>query len=790
MLFFPEVIFSWQDSAVGVIIKKYTEHFLQCMVTVAEGGKMRRLSGLLLSCLLICGSCQMAAADDFSPEYPDSTEVLYQSGSAAEQDAGGFSGEDASGLVFSANQGEDAGFAGEEEAYGEPAYGEGTPEGASEDPFAGEVPSGDSGAEGGYLNDDSGITDDPSGDFAAGTSSPEEFTQDASSPEDGSADESSVDASSAEELYDEEPAEEDWAQFSSGYVLVKKDTAVYSDPAGPEANGFFTEDSVVYAMSVPVPEDPDTVWLRVLFDTEEARQEEREAGELFIRAEGVAFLTEEEEEQVINNLASEPDVRMSGEILLPLAGYASVMEKDEAAETDLPAAAQTKSQKVSDKAANASSSGITITRQPSNVTASVGSTVTFSVTASGTGLTYQWLYWNQSTSSWKVSGLSGSSTRTVRVPVTAQRAGLYYCCRIKDSYGNIRYSDYARLNVRLAITSQPSSASGLCGHTVQFSISAAGNQLTYCWQYRAPGSSYWSNSGIETSRSKVFKVPVISARNRMSYRCVVRDEFGNQVISNTVTLTVGLKIVKHPSSVTVSAGKSAGFSVSVSGAGLKYQWQWRAGSSGSWANTRLSGYNTHYLRFTASAGFNKRQYRCVVTDANGARAYSNAATLTVNSAAGISIRSDVYSDARMTYTQLRSKYGSYAYQLHGLHWYMDLPGKNYSVAFMASGWNDSTSMPYVKGTDSVWHAGGYVSDLLNFSYSSISWSDFVNLIGKKYYVTSYRVVSNPPTGYYLGENCGEVYFTDNATGQRWKLTVSRDSSTAVTKYTSCWLGMN
>lgn len=68
-----------------------------------------------------------------------------------------------------------------------------------------------------------------------------------------------------------------------------------------------------------------------------------------------------------------------------------------------------------------------ITSQPSNQTIQIGSTATFSVTASGTNLRYQWYYYD---TSWHA--ISGATARTYSVTASAANNGRYYYCSVTN----------------------------------------------------------------------------------------------------------------------------------------------------------------------------------------------------------------------------------------------------------------------------------------------------------------------------------------------------------------------
>ena len=89
-------------------------------------------------------------------------------------------------------------------------------------------------------------------------------------------------------------------------------------------------------------------------------------------------------------------------------------------------------------------SSIVITKQPESVKAEVGETVTFTVEATGaTG--WQWQY-SKDQENWYNTGLSGSRTATISVPVIESRYGFYWRCVLTGTDGTTLASSGALLS--------------------------------------------------------------------------------------------------------------------------------------------------------------------------------------------------------------------------------------------------------------------------------------------------------------------------------------------------------
>ncbi|MBR5348038.1 MAG: hypothetical protein IK125_02270 [Lachnospiraceae bacterium] len=181
----------------------------------------------------------------------------------------------------------------------------------------------------------------------------------------------------------------------------------------------------------------------------------------------------------------------------------------------------------------------------------------------------------------------------------------------------------------LAITKQPADMSVTAGSTAKFEIQATGKgTLTYQWQSRKNSSSAWTNSGQSGATTKALSVATTAGLNGWQFRCAVTNGLGKTKYSKTVTLSIVPKITAQPKNTFAVAGSTAQFTVAATGTGrLTYQWQSRKYSTGTWVNSGQTGAKTNTLSVATTKGLNGWQFRCVVTDANGQKTYSQSATL-------------------------------------------------------------------------------------------------------------------------------------------------------------------
>ncbi|MBR2549701.1 MAG: leucine-rich repeat protein [Clostridiales bacterium] len=281
---------------------------------------------------------------------------------------------------------------------------------------------------------------------------------------------------------------------------------------------------------------------------------------------------------------------------------------------------------ISDSASVKVLTPITISKQPSDYTGTVGSTASFTVAAQGTGLAYQWQVY--SNGAWKNSNAASAKTSKLTFNVTENHNGMKYRCLIKDSNGQKVYTNTAAVHVSaVTITKQPANVTGAVGDTATFSVTAQGTGLQYQWQMYTNGA--WKNSGATGAKTSKITFKIAQSHNGVKYRCIITNSKGQKFYSNTATVKVvpSLSITKQPASVTCSAGTTVAFSVTATGEGLTYQWQMY--SNGAWKNSGATGATTSKISFKATKNHNGMKYRCIIVDNNGKSIVSNAVSITV-----------------------------------------------------------------------------------------------------------------------------------------------------------------
>ena len=278
---------------------------------------------------------------------------------------------------------------------------------------------------------------------------------------------------------------------------------------------------------------------------------------------------------------------------------------------------------LSDVATLKVSSKPTIITQPVDVTTKEGSTATFKVTAENAD-TYLWYYRTSSTGTWKAVTENGTSS-SYSFTTAAKQDGYQFRCLLTNDVGSV-YTAVAtlKLNLKPAITVQPSNVTVKAGSVATFSITAV-RADTYQWYYRTSSSDVWTAVGTSGTDS-TYTLFTESYHDGYQFRCMAKNSVGS-VYSSIATLKVNVipVISKQPVDITVKQGETAIFQVVSSNADT-YKWYYRASSSANW--TGLSHATTDTYKVTGQPKNNHHQYRCLLKNSTGS-VYSTVVTLTV-----------------------------------------------------------------------------------------------------------------------------------------------------------------
>jgi hypothetical protein len=249
---------------------------------------------------------------------------------------------------------------------------------------------------------------------------------------------------------------------------------------------------------------------------------------------------------------------------------------------------------------------VVVATAPVSLTNCPGTSASFSVNATGTGLSYQWYKGG--------SALAGETTSSLTLNnVSATDAGTYSVV-VSGTCGNaVTNSASLTVNQNVVVATAPVSLTNCPGTSANFSVNATGTGLSYQW--------YKGGSALAGQTSSSLNLANISATDAGTYSVVVSGTCGNAV-TNSASLTVNQNVVvaTAPVSLTNCPGTSASFSVNATGTGLSYQW-YKGGSA-------LAGATTSSLTLNNVTAADAGTYSVTVAGTCGT--VSRNATLTVN----------------------------------------------------------------------------------------------------------------------------------------------------------------
>jgi hypothetical protein len=158
-----------------------------------------------------------------------------------------------------------------------------------------------------------------------------------------------------------------------------------------------------------------------------------------------------------------------------------------------------------------------VSAQPQNATICVGGNNTFSVTATGTALTYQWQVSTDGGLTWTNITGANSSTYTATGATAAMNNNRYRVV-VTGVCAPVSNSNAAILTVitPAAVTSQPANVEVCSGSSATFSVSANSVQtVIYQWQISTDGGATWTNiAGANSSTYTVTTTTTAMNGNR------------------------------------------------------------------------------------------------------------------------------------------------------------------------------------------------------------------------------------------------------------------------------------
>ncbi len=317
------------------------------------------------------------------------------------------------------------------------------------------------------------------------------------------------------------------------------------------------------------------------------------------------------------------------------------------------------------------SGAASFTAQPSSVSSCPGTTVSFTGTATGSSLTYQWQISTDGGTSF--SNIAAATSNTYTTPaLTAAMNGNKYRLMVFSCGPNGVISEIATVSVlsALSVSLQPANVTACSGNNASFTVTGAGTNVTYQWQVSADnGNSYINIPGQTSATLNVSNISF--SQNGFVYRAVVSSTCGNLNSTGAILqVNTPVSIAQQPVNVTGCEGLAVNYSVTSAGTVNLYQWQVSAngGVFENVINSALySGVNSPVLQITAiTAAMNGNRYRAVVVGTSCGEVSSTPGLLTVYAKPVVTLQlqgsPNLLPGTRSTITAAVTPAGTYTYQ--------------------------------------------------------------------------------------------------------------------------------
>ncbi|HEX6849324.1 MAG TPA: immunoglobulin domain-containing protein [Chitinophagaceae bacterium] len=265
---------------------------------------------------------------------------------------------------------------------------------------------------------------------------------------------------------------------------------------------------------------------------------------------------------------------------------------------------------------------------PASQNVCIGSTATFTLSATGDGITYQWR--KGSVNLTNGGDISGATSSTLTIANVDNSDAGNYDVVITSICGTVIISTAATLSVAAppTITSQPQNQIVCPGADATFSIVATEPGLTYQW--RKDGVALINGGNIDGVTSPTLTITAATTANPGSYDVVVTGGCSLLSAAAALTLLGAPTISTQPVNTPVCLGSNATFNVVATGDALTYQW--RKGGVDLINGGNISGATSATLTISATTAIDAGIYDVVISGTCSPSKTSNQVTLTIQNA--------------------------------------------------------------------------------------------------------------------------------------------------------------
>ena len=269
-----------------------------------------------------------------------------------------------------------------------------------------------------------------------------------------------------------------------------------------------------------------------------------------------------------------------------------------------------------------------IVTQPASQFGALGSTISVSVTATGTGpLNYQWFKGGIALG--ESANIVGSTSNILTIVALTTNEVAAYFVVVSNVVGSVTSTSASVSdNAAPVINAQPASQVTARSNTVVFTVNATGTgPLAYQWSKN--GTNLIAAANISGVASSTLTLANVTTNNNGNYSVTITNLYGKVTSSNaSLAVFIAPQITASPTNRTVAVGTNVTFAVGVSGTGpLNYQWFKDGGALADGGN--ISGSTSNILKISALTVSDNGGYSVIVSNLVGSAASASAALIVV-----------------------------------------------------------------------------------------------------------------------------------------------------------------
>ncbi len=271
---------------------------------------------------------------------------------------------------------------------------------------------------------------------------------------------------------------------------------------------------------------------------------------------------------------------------------------------------------------------VQITQQPVSKEICSGASTSFSVAATGSGLTYAWKKGNTAlTNGGKYSGVN---TATLNISSTTPAEEGQYSCTVSSSCGNEVISTVAQLAIGTAPSINSKSADlQLCeGAVAKMSVTVTAGLVTFQWKKN--GSALTDGDGIIGSTARELFITSVKDSDAGNYTCDVSSGCGAAQVSGIIKLELTTGLTLEPGVQIRQHCNDEKISLLASATGTVQTYQWKKNGVNLSNTSAISGVKTGTLVIAKATTADAGSYTCELLSPCGKTLLTDAIQVQIN----------------------------------------------------------------------------------------------------------------------------------------------------------------